>query len=155
MEKFIESTAKKRRVLAVDDEMINRELLGMILSADYDVDFAENGVCAMNKLSDNSYSLILLDLLMPEMNGFEVIERCTADEKLKAIPIIVMTSEKSAEVKSIKLGAADFITKPFVPEVILACCERIIRLKEDQSLIRSTEKDPLTNLYTREFSLLT
>lgn len=48
MEKFIESTAKKRRVLAVDDEMINRELLGMILSADYDVDFAENGVCAMN-----------------------------------------------------------------------------------------------------------
>ena len=151
MEKFIESTAKKRRVLAVDDEMINRELLGMILSADYDVDFAENGVCAMNKLSDNSYSLILLDLLMPEMNGFEVIERCTADEKLKAIPIIVMTSEKSAEVKSIKLGAADFITKPFVPEVILARCERIIRLKEDQSLIRSTEKDPLTNLYTREF----
>ena len=120
MEKFIESTAKKRRVLAVDDEMINRELLGMILSADYDVDFAENGVCAMNKLSDNSYSLILLDLLMPEMNGFEVIERCTADEKLKAIPIIVMTSEKSAEVKSIKLGAADFITKPFVPEELLA-----------------------------------
>ena len=86
------------------------------------------------------------------MDGFELIEIIKNDEKLRSIPIIVMTSEKDAEVKSIKLGASDFITKPFdMPDVILARCERIIELQEDKNLINAAEKDHLTGLYTKDF----
>ncbi|MBQ9515333.1 MAG: EAL domain-containing protein [Ruminococcus sp.] len=154
MEQLMKSGGMKRRVLIVDDEMINRELLGAMISATYDVDFAENGKDALDKLRapDAHYSLILLDLLMPVLDGFEVIKACHADEFLRRIPIIVMTSEKSAKVKSIRMGAADFITKPYdMPEVILARCERIIELSEDKSIIDSTERDPLTGLYTRGY----
>ena len=154
MERILNAGGMKRRVLIVDDEMINRELLGAMLSASYELSFAANGQEAMDALTapDAAYSLILLDLLMPVLNGFEVIERCRADDRLKRIPIIVMTSEKSAEVRSIRMGAADFITKPYdMPEVILARCERIIELSEDKSIIRSTERDKVSGLYTRSY----
>ncbi len=144
----------KRRILIVDDEEVNREILGNILGGSYETDFAEDGGRAYEMLCDRTvrYSLILLDLLMPVMDGFELLQKIKADENLMNIPIIVMTSEKPAEVRSIKLGADDFITKPYdIPEVIRARCDRIIRLYEDRSIIRSAEKDDLTGLYTREF----
>ena len=144
----------KRRILIVDDEEINREILGNILSEAYDVTYAEDGQEALSLLKQKNadYSLVLLDLLMPVMDGFAVLAKMQEDEALKQIPIIVMTSEKSAEVTSIKQGAYDFITKPYdMPEVILARCERIIELNEDKSIIRAAEKDELTGLYTREF----
>lgn len=146
----------KRRVLVVDDEEVNREILSNILGQKYEVDQAEDGEKAYAMLTEKGgrYSLILLDLLMPVMDGFALLEKIRADELLTNIPVIVMTSEKPAEVKSIKLGADDFITKPYdMPEVILARCERIIQLYEDKSIIKSAEKDPLTSLYTREFFL--
>ena len=154
MQEFIKSAALKRRVLIVDDEIINRELLGFILSQSYQVSYASDGVEAMEMLhgSEQDCALILLDLMMPRMNGFEFLERHGADSDLSKIPVIVMTSEKDAEVKSIRLGAADFITKPYdMPEVILARCERIIELSEGKSIIRSTEKDSVTGLYSKEF----
>ena len=144
----------KRRILIVDDEEINREILGNILSEAYDVTYAEDGQKALSLLKQKNadYSLVLLDLLMPVMDGFAVLAKMQEDEALKQIPIIVMTSEKSAEVTSIKQGAYDFITKPYdMPEVILARCERIIELNEDKSIIRAAERDELTGLYTREF----
>ena len=154
MQEFIEINSLKRQVLVVDDERINREILGAMLEQSYEIVFAENGRQAMELLyaPEQRFSLILLDLLMPEMDGFTVIERCQADARLKKIPIIVMTAEREAEVRSIRMGAADFITKPYdMPEVILARCERIIDFSEDKSIIQSTEKDPLTGLYTKEF----
>ena len=154
MEDLMEKNGLKRRVLVVDDEDVNRELLGNILSERYEVAYAANGEEALEKLFDRNahYSLVLLDLLMPIMSGLELLEKIQADERLKAVPVIVMTSEKPAEVKSIKLGAADFITKPFdMPEVILARCERIITLYEGQSIIKTAEKDSLTGLFNREF----
>ena len=154
MKQFITAGGMKRRVLIVEDEIINREILGAMLSQTYEIAFAANGQEAMDALNDPEadFSLILLDLLMPVMDGFEVIRRCYADETLRRIPIIVMTSEKSAEVQSIRMGAADFITKPYdMPEVILARCERIIELSEDKSIIRSTERDRISGLYTRGY----
>ena len=154
MKRFMTAGDIKRRVLIVDDEMINRELLSAILSQNYEIATASNGREAMDALAqpDADFSLILLDLLMPVMDGFEVIERCKADEHLRRIPIIVMTSEKSAEVRSIRMGASDFITKPYrMPEVILARCERIIELSEEKRLIRSIEKDKATGLYIKVF----
>lgn len=154
MNSFFKSRRKKRRVLMVDDEQINRELLETILAFNYEVDSAENGAEAMEMLraAEQPYSLLLLDLLMPKMSGFQVIEECKADEELSKIPILVLTSEKSAEVRSIRLGADDFITKPYrMPEVILARCERIIELSEERALIREIEKDKRTELYKKDF----
>lgn len=154
MEDLNKKIGFKRRILIVDDEEINREILGNILQETYDVSYAGDGKMAMEMLGEkkSDFSLILLDLMMPVMDGFEVLGLLQKDETLKHIPVIVMTSEKSAEVKSIKLGAYDFITKPYdMPEVILARCERIIELNEDKNIIRAAEKDELTGLYTREF----
>ena len=154
MHSYRENTGLRRHILIVDDEMINREILGNLLSVDYEVHFAANGKEALDILlkREHIYSLILLDLLMPVMDGFELIDLLKNNDALRTIPVIVMTSEKDAEVKSIKLGAADFITKPYdLPEVILARCERIIELQEDKSLISAAEKDQLTGLYTKDF----
>ena len=154
MNHFFKSSRQKRKVLVVDDEMVNRELLQAILSMNYDVSTATCGTEALEMLSaaEEPYSLILLDILMPQMNGFQVIEACKADESLKRIPIIVMTSEKSAEVRSIRMGADDFIAKPYrMPEVIIARCERIIELSEEKALIRSIEREPITGLYIKVF----
>ena len=154
MENFIVSNNIKRKVLIVEDEFVNREILSNILINDYEVDLACDGQEAWEKLQGGAvtYSLILLDLIMPVLNGFELLEKINGDSRLKMIPVIVMTSEKDAEVKSIKQGAADFITKPYdMPTVILARCERIIKLSEDSKIIRSTEKDELTGLYSRGY----
>ena len=138
MKKLRQNRTIKRNVLIVDDELINREILGNILSQEYTVSYADNAKDALEKLArqDSSYSLVLLDLLMPVMDGFQFLQKRSEDEALKRIPVIVMTSEKESEVRSLKLGAEDFIKKPFdMPEVVLARCERIIELFEDQSSI--------------------
>lgn len=144
----------KRSVLIVDDEEINRMILGNILEENYEIFYAENGARALEILTERKvrFSLILMDLLMPVMDGFTLLGRIKQDDAMMNIPVIVMTSEKPAEVQSIKLGADDFIAKPYdMPEVILARCERIIGLYETRSVMRSAERDALTNLYTREF----
>jgi FOG: EAL domain len=144
----------KRTVLVVDDEVINRELLGMILQQKYDVIYAENGRKAIDivRKIPGRISLVLLDLLMPEVNGYEVLKTLQADSKLRKIPIIVLTSEKDAEVESLQLGAADFIPKPYnMPEVIMARVQRSIELAEDSDIILATETDRLTRLYNKDF----
>ena len=143
-----------RRVLVVDDQEINRDVLGMILEDYYEVVYAENGAEALEKIKeyDCEISLVMLDLIMPVMDGFEVLERIQADERMKTVPVIVLTAEKSAELKALQMGAADFITKPFdIHEIILARVGRIIELSEGRQLISAAEHDPLTMLYSRNF----
>ncbi|MBQ7520399.1 MAG: response regulator, partial [Clostridia bacterium] len=86
-------------VLVVDDQEINRDVLGLILEDDYDVIFAENGREALELMRErlDELSIVLLDLMMPVMNGFEVMEAVRADDQLRQVPIIVLTAEKSAE----------------------------------------------------------
>ena len=147
---------RRRQVLVVEDQELNRDILGMILEDDYDVLFAENGAIAMEMIQANvqTLSIVLLDLMMPVMDGFEVLRRVKEDEEMRRIPIIVLTTEKSAELQALQMGAADFITKPYdMHEVILARVARIIELSEGRQLIRAAERDPLTNLYNRGFFL--
>lgn len=154
MEHYRETSGRKRRVLIVDDERINCEILGNILYERYEVLYASDGQEAYDILESThpGISLVLLDLRMPRMDGFGLINKIRSNNRLRSIPVIVMTSEADAEVKSINLGAADFITKPYnMPEVILARCERIIELSEDKTIISSAEKDHLTGLYSRDF----
>ena len=148
------SESGKRQVLVVDDEVINREMLGFMLASDYDVLYAEDGEDALQKIRENAktLSLVLLDLMMPKIDGFQLMHILRNDEELDHIPYIVLTSERSAEVASLRSGASDFIAKPFEqPEVILARIQRTIELAEDKDIIQNTERDPLTSLFNREF----
>ena len=153
---MIESDRIKRRplVLIVDDQEINRDALGITLEDEYDVIYACNGKEALDLMHEHEtdLSIVLLDLMMPVMSGFEVLEHVQRDERLKAIPIIVLTAEKSAELEALQMGAADFITKPFdMPEIILARLDRIIELSEGRQLISAAEYDRITGLYSRSF----
>ena len=141
-------------VLVVDDQEINRDVLGMILEDYYDIVYAENGKEALEKINEyrEKLSVILLDLMMPVMDGFTVLEKVKNDEQLNHIPVIVLTAEKSAELQALQMGAADFITKPFdMHEVILARVSRIIELSEGRKLISAAEHDHLTMLYNKNF----
>ncbi len=152
--KNLGSTDIKRLVLVVDDEEINREMLGMILSDEYNIMYAKDGEEALELIKRHSrlLSLILLDLLMPKKNGTELLTELKADRELCRIPVIVLTSERSAEVQSLRLGAADFIPKPYdMPDVIKARVQRTIELNEDRLLIETTETDELTGLYSKKF----
>ena len=144
----------KRKVLIVEDEPINRKMLETILDDDYESIFARDGVEAIETLSElnDVISLVLLDLLMPDMDGFEVLKFLKEDPVLKHIPVIVCTSEKSEEVKCFKLGAIDFIAKPYDhPAVIKARIDRAIEIKEDKGLIHATQNDSLTGLLSHDF----
>lgn len=144
----------ERTILIVDDEAINREILGNIIQSEYKVIYAENGKEALEKIQSEgiSISLVLLDLLMPVMDGNELLKAMNEEGLITEIPVIVLTSEKSSEIESLKLGAADFLTKPYDrPEVILARVRHSIELFENAKIIHATEFDKLTLLYSQDF----
>ena len=152
-EKF-HSANGKRLVLVVDDEAINRELMGLILESDYELIYAENGQVALEKIRQyrDVLSLVLLDLMMPVVPGKEVLRQIKADTAIRHIPVIVLTADQNAEVESLSLGATDFIPKPYPKAgVIQARVRRTIELSEDRQIIQSTERDVLTGLYNREY----
>ena len=144
----------RRTVLVVEDEFVNSQLLGFILSEEYNVLYAEDGRKALDILRDNIgvISMVLTDIKMPVMDGFELIKEIRADKDLGTIPIMVLTAESTYEEKSLDLGAIDFLTKPYdMPSIIKARVRRIIELSEGRNIIKATEKDYLTGLYAREF----
>ena len=144
----------RRTVMVVEDELVNSQLLGFILSEEYNVLYADDGRKALDILRDNkgTVSMVLTDIKMPEMDGFTLISEMKSDEDLCMIPIMVLTSESDYEEKSLQLGAIDFITKPYdMPSIIKARVRRIIELSEGRRIISATEKDYITGLYTREF----
>ena len=144
----------KRLILVVEDEAVNRAILGSVLEKDYEVIYAGDGTEALQKASENKaiLSLIILDLIMPGMQGQEVLRRVRADSEYQDIPVIVASGDQSQEIECLNAGASDFIQKPY-PEhgVILARVRRTIELFEGRKIIHSTERDPLTGLYNREF----
>ena len=144
----------ERNILIVDDEAVNRELLGNIIQSEYKVIYAENGKEALDIIhaKGSSISLVLLDLLMPVMDGNQVLKAMNDEGLITDIPVIVLTSEKSSEIESLKLGAADFLIKPYdFPEVILARVRHAIQLFENSKIIHATEFDKLTLLYSPDF----
>jgi len=111
-----QSVYQRARILVVDDVDINRLIVRGILEEDYDVEDAENGVAALEILRNSGRrpDLILLDIMMPEMDGFEVMEHIKADPVLKSIPVIFITAADE-ETRALEQGAVDYISKPFVP----------------------------------------
>ena len=103
------------RLLVVDDNKVNRMLLSHSLEHQgHVVETAENGQEGMDKLRAGSFDLVLLDIEMPVMNGFQVLEACLKDVELRQIPIIMTSAmdELDAVVKCVELGAEDYLTKP-------------------------------------------
>ena len=144
----------KRLVLVADDEPVNREILSSVLKDRYDVLFAEDGRKALELIEEhrNVLSLVLLDILMPELSGKEVLSALRSDARYRYLPVIVLTSDEDSEVECLNLGASDFITKPYPKaDIILARIQRIIELSEDRRIISSTERDQITGLYTRDY----
>jgi CheY-like chemotaxis protein len=103
-------------ILVVDDERLNRTLMTVALSnVGYTVACAEHGREALEKLREQPYDVLLLDLLMPEMDGFQVLEYMRHDEHLHQIPVLVTSGLDDMEsiIQCIELGAVDFVPKPF------------------------------------------
>ena len=110
------------KILVVDDERFNIKVLSDILKPAYKVMAAINGTQAFKAArSDNPPSLILLDIMMPEMDGYEVIAELKADEQTRDIPVIFVTAMESSEdkEKGLALGAVDYIAKPVSPDTVL------------------------------------
>ncbi|MBQ6603366.1 MAG: EAL domain-containing protein [Eubacterium sp.] len=144
----------KRRILVVEDEAINREMLNFLLQDTYDVVFAETGGKAQTILEEQyeTLSLVLLDLNLPDMKGTDILRGIKSDIRTALIPVIVMTADQEAEVECLNLGATDFIPKPYPKQaVVLARILRTIELFEDRDIIRWTERDQLTGLYNPDY----
>jgi len=108
------------RILVVDDEATNLKLLREILKEQYTLGFAKNGVDALRLAQETSPNLILLDIMMPGMDGYEVCRRLKADLNTEEIPIIIVSalSKEFDEVEGFRLGAVDYITKPLIPAIV-------------------------------------
>jgi DNA-binding response OmpR family regulator len=118
-----EKTDKRHTILIVDDVPKNIELAANILqSKNYNITFATNGEAALEKVKSIDFDLILLDVMMPGMDGFEVCRRLKEKPLTKDIPVIFVTAKSETEnvVKGFELGAVDYVSKPFNTEELLA-----------------------------------
>ncbi|TWI63372.1 signal transduction histidine kinase [Desulfobotulus alkaliphilus] len=128
---------EKPKILIVDDQPLNIQALAVLLRNDYRILVATDGIKALELAhSPESPSLILLDIQMPDMDGYEVCRKLQANEKTRKIPVIFVTAKNtgSDEEKGLKLGAVDYISKPFVPGVVKARIKNHIlrRYAEDE-----------------------
>ena len=144
-----------KKVLVVEDNEINRATLVAILSSRYTVLEAGNGAQALSVLEKyrEGISLILLDIIMPVMDGYTFLKHLKADPRLDAVPVIVTTSSDSEtdEVSALAHGATDFLTKPYRPQVILHRVASIIHLRETSALINQIRYDRVTGVYSKEY----
>jgi putative two-component system response regulator len=123
-------TEKIPTVLVVDDVEMNVMILEEILKDSYKVITAGNGKQALEVLRNAAVlpKIILLDVFMPEMNGYQMLELMKADNNLKRIPVIFITTSDS-ESEALSAGAVDFINKPFLPEIVKLRVKNQIELK--------------------------
>lgn len=119
----------KKTILICDDEKEMRNLIKVCLNGHYDTKEAGDGEECLQVLEENTIHLLLLDIMMPEKNGFDVIKEMKKREKFKDIPIITLTAlgESDDIVKGLNLGADDYIVKPFEPSVLLARINSVLR----------------------------
>jgi len=114
-------TSPQYSLLVVDDNEMNRDLLTRRLERQgYQVTVAVDGLQALEILDQADFDLILLDIMLPVMNGYQVLEHLKADESLSQVPVIITTAldEADGKARCIELGAEDYLTKPFNPVVL-------------------------------------
>lgn len=131
-------------ILVVDDEKQNRALLAELLKEDHQIFLAKNGVQALERAREHLPDLIMLDVLMPEMDGYQVIGELKADTSTRDIPVIFISALDSAgdEEKGLALGAVDYISKPFHPSIVRARVRNHLSLRDALNQLR-TQKQAL------------
>ena len=111
---------KKYKILIVDDEIINCTLLDNILNPEYDTHIVNSGADALEFIEKYLPDIILLDIVMPGMDGIEVLTALKSKETMRDIPVIIITgvNDSDYEEKGLTIGAADYITKPYSPNIV-------------------------------------
>jgi putative two-component system response regulator len=141
------SSTSRSKILVVDDEPANLNLMRQILKNDYDLAFAKSGVDALANIQKQIPDLILLDVMMPGMDGHEACQKIKADPRANAVPVIFCTAmtDEQDEVRGFKLGASDYLTKPVRPAVVLARVRTHLELADQhratQEEVRIAHKD--------------
>ena len=163
------------KILITDDSLLNQKILGAVLTSGissaglagatdggsgsggvaaspYILEYAKSGEEALQKVGEFKPDLILLDIIMPGMDGFEVLKRLQADQSTRSIPVIIITGlpDENNEEKCFEYGAVDFITKPFRKAIVLARIKTQQKIVEQMQLISlHSLRDPLTNMSNR------
>ena len=147
------SSLSKRRILIVEDDELNREILKDLLCDQYDVLCAEDGAVGLKLLEEHyaELSVVLLDMFMPVCDGFQFLKEAKKNPILALVPIIVMTGSgrQEDEARCLELGASDFVPKPYNQRVVKARINSVIKLKESAAALSAIEYDDLTGLYTK------
>ncbi|MDD6036528.1 MAG: response regulator [Lachnospiraceae bacterium] len=165
--KAVLQTEGKETILVVDDDNMSITLVKKMLGLRYELVCVSSGRDALFYLRDNVPDLVLLDLHMPEMDGFQVMEKMRIMEKVCDVPVLVLTADndRETEVKIFKAGAMDYITKPYAPEVVIRRISRVIewhhcRMSLQQEVDKKTAElresnRKVTNLSTQVMLALT
>lgn len=138
LDEWRRTTDIQGRILVVDDYVVNRKQLKHGLEQQgHTVELAENGLQALEMLANGDFDLILLDILMPEMDGFEVLSRLKSDPTRRDLPVIVISAldEMDSVIRCIGMGAEDFLPKPFDPLLLrarLGACLEKKRLRDQE-----------------------
>ena len=124
----------KPKVLIVDDTPLNISILVNTLEEEYELSAAVDGPGALKAVETEIPDIVLLDIMMPEMDGYEVCRRLKGEERTRDVPVIFITAMNDAESESKgrELGAVDYITKPFSPTVVKKRIESHIRLQRSR-----------------------
>jgi len=152
--KLLDSASGKPKLLVVDDQPINIQVMHQIFSADFQVFMATSGAQTLALCKDNPPDLVLLDIVMPGMDGFEVCAILRADAATRNIPVIFVTAHTDAaqETRGLEVGAVDFISKPVNPAVVRARVKTHLTLKLQSDVMRKLVfLDGLTGVYNRRY----
>ncbi len=151
----IRNDNRRRLVLVVEDNELNREILCALLEEEFDVLLAKDGLEGLQQLEEHyqNLALILLDLYMPNCDGFEFLRRKQLDDRYDTVPVFVATASGTSadEITCLKLGANDFVVKPYNPDLMMNRIHNMIRLRESAALVNQLAWDAVTGLYSKEF----
>ena len=142
-----------KHILMVDDVATNLICAAEVLREEYEVSTAKSGRQALLMLNEMTPDLIMLDINMPQMNGYEVFDKLQENPEWAKIPVIFLTAESdmTKEVKGLSMGAMDFIRKPFDPQVMKTRIDKVLSLYDQRiELEGAAKRDSLTNLSTRK-----
>jgi len=148
------ATGNKPKILIVDDEPANIRILNELLASQYQTFIAKDGEGALNVASNELPDLILLDVTMPGMDGYDVLRRLKDSDRTSAIPVIFVTGMSSVEdeMRGLELGAVDYITKPISPPILNIRVRNHIELKQQRDVLRNLSiKDGLTGIHNRRY----
>ena len=145
---------EKKSILVVDDEKEIAELIEIhLMSQDYDVKKAKNGIEALKLLSESHYDLVLLDVMMPKMDGKETLKKIREKYNIPVIMVTAKTSEKD-KVEGLTLGADDYVTKPIKPLELIARVKAQLRrftvLNPNKPLVEEPDEITIRNLYVNK-----